>query len=349
MRFAYPVDIATADVKDNATVGSYSAPGTTEDDRSVSLLYSTLPQLIQRRIPRLRSLRQAASSYTLSKGHHRAASDASLDSVATDATPPPVYRTQPPSPELSSESDAEDEVPEHFISAPVSQPASPGSITSVAGFVTRASDDTVWSKSGRYGFSLVKLALDEAASPAPCEAVGRRLYIDGIGYLLRGLPKDLSADEEVVLRAALPERLASNMSDEALASGQPCMQGTQEPTEPTLLRRTSSACTLYTILALSFLIPYLQSAMHYLWQFNRQHKLSERCFAQVATLAQLLSVQCVAVLALAWDINDGHLRSACRDTAVWLLRDVSGGANEGVGMAIERMRVNDRDDRNTST
>ena len=337
MRLTYPfathVDVATTETKDHDVVGSYFAPSAAaKDDQAVSLLYSTLPHIIQRRLPKLRSLRQAASTYTLPQGHHGVASDVSTESVGTDATPPPSYRTQPSSPALLSESDIEDDVLEQYISAP--EPATP---------VARAGEDAGLAKSGRYGFSLLKLAIEEAASPAPSEAVGRRLYIDGVGYLLRGLPTDLSADEEMVIRTALPEKLAAQTASDQLGSEQRVSKTEAHDAKATLLRRTVSAATLYTILILSVLIPYLHYALRRLWAFDQQHKLSTRLYTQAALLAQLLSAQVLAVMALAWDMNEGQLRTACRDAGVWLLRDVTGGANEGVRKAVEMLRLGEKD------
>lgn len=331
MRFAYPFvaydDIANAEAKDHDTDGPYFSSSTIQDDHAISLLYSKLPRILQQRLPRLRSLRQTASIYTLRTAHCRVASDISVNSVDTDATPPPVYQTQPPSPALLSKLETEDDVPEQFLSAPAIQPPPPGSVP-----VMRDENDGAFSRSGRYGFSLIKLAMEEeaAASPIPSKSVGRRLYIDGVAYLLRGLPKDLSADEEIVLRAAMP---AMQTEDDPLVSN-------QQTEPPTLLRRSISITTLYTILFFSFLIPYLQHALGRLWELDQRYRLSSRVCNQAAMLLQLLSAQALAI----WDMNDGQTRVACRDMGVWVLRDLVGGANEGVGRAVEMMKLSRKDE-----
>jgi hypothetical protein len=45
------------------------------------------------------------------------------------------------------------------------------------------------------------------------------------------------------------------------------------------------------------------------------------------------------VLAMAWGANDGALRHACRDFGVWVLRDVCGGMDDGVGRAVVGLRL----------
>jgi hypothetical protein len=170
------------------------------------------------------------------------------------------------------------------------------------------------------------------------DPLNRRLYIDGISYILRGLPTDLTPEETLVLRAATPASLMPEPQNESVVQ-QPTQQP-QQPTEPpTLLHRTISTATFYTLLLLTLMIPYMQALFTALYALDARHNFSARFLTQTTFLLRLLAAQAVAVLAMAWGANDGALRHACRDFGVWVLRDVCGGMDDGVGRAVVGLRL----------
>lgn len=181
------------------------------------------------------------------------------------------------------------------------------------------------------------------------DPLNRRLYIDGISYILRGLPSDLSDEEILVLREATPStihpphpqtQLTHQSTTTTNQNQQPSQTHSSEP--PTLLHRTTSVLTFYTLLLLTLALPYLQALLTTLHALDSRHKISTRLFAQTSLLLRLLAAQILALAALAWDANDGALRHACRDFGVWVLRDVCGGVDEGVGRAVVELRLEGR-------
>lgn len=179
------------------------------------------------------------------------------------------------------------------------------------------------------------------------DPLNRRLYIDGISYILRGLPEDLTTEEALVLRAAAPPALlpppaAPAQSDTSLQH-QPKQQPSQPTELPTLLHRTTSTLTFYTLLLITFALPYLQTLFATLYALDARHRFSARFLTQTTLLLRLLAAQVLAVAAMAWGANDGALRHACRDFGVWVLRDVCGGMDEGVGRAVVGLRLEEKD------
>jgi hypothetical protein len=170
------------------------------------------------------------------------------------------------------------------------------------------------------------------------DPLNRRLYIDGISYILRGLPSDLTPEETLVLRAATPASLTPEPQSET-AVQQPTHQPKQSTEPPTLLHRTISTATFYTLLLLTLMIPYVQALFTALYALDARHNFSARFLTQTTFLLRLLAAQAVAVLAMAWGANDGALRHACRDFGVWVLRDVCGGMDDGVGRAVVGLRL----------
>lgn len=70
----------------------------------------------------------------------------------------------------------------------------------------------------RRGQEMLRSAEEETdlANPEQNIAFARRSYIDGVAYLLQGLPRDLDGDETSILRGALPEPLRRELGNRNL-------------------------------------------------------------------------------------------------------------------------------------
>lgn len=341
----------------------YSTSDSDTDETVLSLLYTTLPNILQRRLPKLRSIR--ASIYTGPKTPIRSRSPSSTASTSSES-PPPSYRSRPSSSASSSDEEiySDDDLPDVFTSAPCSRPSTSGSATPAPLFqaFTRLQDQDLnpntTSKSGLHGLALLNLSMKDPSTAN--DPLNRRLYIDGISYILRGLPSDLSEEETIVLREAIPQSVhpppqpqpANQLTTTTATTPNPSTPNhqTQRPypthpsqTQQTLLHRTTSALTFYTLLLLTLLLPHLRALLTTLHSLDARHKLSARFFAQASLLLRLFAAQALALVAMAWDANDGAVRHACRDFGVWVLRDVCGGLDEGVGRAVGVLRLEGRE------
>jgi hypothetical protein len=325
---------------DSKSTDRYTSSSASED--GLSLFYTALPRMLQRRLPQIRSLRHAASVYASPKTHLRSWSTSSATSTCSES-PPPSYHTGTSSASDSSagedeDDDSDDEHPEIFTSAPSSRPSTSGSVPPAFKKHEDISEVSTGSRSGQHGLALLNLAMRSQPTSATNDPLNRRLYIDGISYILRGLPTDLTPEETLVLRAATPASLMPEPQNESVVQ-QPTQQP-QQPTEPpTLLHRTISTATFYTLLLLTLMIPYMQALFTALYALDARHNFSARFLTQTTFLLRLLAAQAVAVLAMAWGANDGALRHACRDFGVWVLRDVCGGMDDGVGRAVVGLRL----------
>lgn len=335
---------------DSKSAECYTSSSASDD--GLSLIYTALPRMLQRRLPQIRSLRHAAAIYANPKAHLRSESMSSATSSCSE-TPPPSYHTGTSISESSADEGddggSDDESPELFTSAPSSRPSTSGSVTpalalALPGF-RRHEDHTAAStgnKSGQHGLALLNMAMRGEPS-ATKDPLNRRLYIDGISYILRGLPEDLTPEEAMVLRNAAPAVLNPGPQQESTLQQQHPSQSQQPTQPPTLLRRTISTATFYTLLLFTLLLPYLQALFTALYALDARHNFSARFLAQTTILLRLLAAQALAILAMAWGANDGALRHACRDFGVWVLRDVCGGMDEGVGRAVTRLRLEERE------
>ncbi|KAF2718270.1 hypothetical protein K431DRAFT_212839, partial [Polychaeton citri CBS 116435] len=199
-------------------------------------------------------------------------------------------------------------------------------------------------KFANQGYSLLSLAAQEANSLTSSAAFGRRLYIDALSYLLRGLPIELTREETSTLRAALPESLtpmvASRDNQLVLHNGgsnesseKPVAP--QQPTEPSYLHRFTAQVIVYTFLALNFLIPYVQLLVRFLYAYDRKHHISDRLVQQGLIAADSVGKQTFTLARTVGAMNDGVVAERMREAGVWWVRGVAGGVYEGFGEGLE--------------
>ena len=326
----------------------YTIATSSGSDDSLSLLYTALPQALQSRVPRLRSLRSVASVYTSRKSQpYPSTSPASSASSSYSESPPPSYHArQSLSDDEDDDDDASDAGSPSFNTAPSSRPSTSGSATPaphLSNFFNQAhpSDSTspntsITNKSGHHGLALLNLALrSEQTSSTPNDPVDRRFYIDGVSYILRGLPKDLTAEETLVLRTATPQTLLPPPEQQSseIATSDTAAQPSRHAEHPTLLHTATSTLTYHLILLTTLLLPHLQNLIATLLALDAQHQFSARFYSQAKTLLNNLFFLFRELLLRIWEANDGALRIKCRDFGIWVLRDFCGGLEEGVGRA----------------
>ena len=327
----------------------YTIATSSGSDDSLSLLYTALPQALQSRVPRLRSLRSVASVYTSRKSQpYPSTSPASSASSSYSESPPPSYHArQSLSDDEDDDDDASDAGSPSFNTAPSSRPSTSGSATPAPHLSTffatqnpdhpsNSTNTSITNKSGHHGLALLNLALrSEQTSSTPNDPVDRRFYIDGVSYILRGLPKDLTAEETLVLRTATPQTLLPPPEQQSseIATSDTAAQPSRHAEHPTLLHTATSTLTYHLILLTTLLLPHLQNLIATLLALDAQHQLSARFYSQTKTLLNKFFFLFRELLLRIWEANDGALRIKCRDFGIWVLRDFCGGLEEGVGRA----------------
>lgn len=157
-------------------------------------------------------------------------------------------------------------------------------------------------------------------------------------YLLRGLPADLSEEEQVRLRAAMPIQLVARPLPAAggafIVHDENRSLGRAGPAyEPTILHRIVAMTVLQTFMLFSFLWPYCQIFLCNAYEYERSHHLSQRIVSHTTSAANALSKGTVAVCS--W--NDGQVGKILEDAALWWVQSVTGGLCEGVEDGLEAM------------
>jgi len=300
-----------------------------EKDMMPSFLVGILPSLVQRPVPVVRSLKRNASSFTIrGRGHNRTSSS---DTVI-NATPPPSYRTSV----RNSMDDTDDEESGVFQSFPSSRPSSSGSMTPVE---EDDGDCAVRQKFAKQGYHLLIQASREPDSGFANVGYSRKLYVDGLEYLLRGLPVDLTIEEQLSLRAALPPLLNPAVEEEqavVVATGAQSRKNRERaPAVPSTLQCLVSWITFRVFLMVSLLLSYTQFLLQRAYRYDRKWKISDRLLAQGLIAADNVGKQTVALANNVCAMNDGKVGETMKDVGKWWIQGVSEGLYEGIGEGME--------------
>ncbi|KAH0566459.1 hypothetical protein GP486_000129 [Trichoglossum hirsutum] len=193
--------------------------------------------------------------------------------------------------------------------------------------------------------NLLSSAMEESLqesqdAPDRDPALTRQLYIHSLTYLLRGLPKDLSAEERLDLRSALPsgvtEPLRLDIDDQNVVtirdSERKIRNGTSST--PSLLHRITASLVIQLIVFAHFILPHIKALLRNAYIYERNNRLSERVLAKSIDTVDTVGKKGIEFGEAVARIGDGKLGQALNGVAVWCAEGVAGGIYEGVGEGI---------------
>jgi hypothetical protein len=176
---------------------------------------------------------------------------------------------------------------------------------------------------------MLSLSQSEAAARSSSPHFVRRHYIDGVACALRGLPTDLTAEEERSLREVVPAALRTDESADARMR-----PGAGVRTRSTL-HRWVAAATLSVVLLASLLLPYLRLLAREAYAFDRRHRVSDRVMARAVLAADRVGKRTVTLAARLYAVRDGQWAESMRDVGGYVVQGVGGGVCEGLGEGVQ--------------
>ncbi len=186
----------------------------------------------------------------------------------------------------------------------------------------------------RSGLNLLSLSVDESSTMSQNPQFGnasfaRQTYVHALTYLLRALPTDLTTEEQLSVRSALPsgvvEPLHIGINPEYTA------HPPSQPTEPSLLHRTLATTIIQLVLLLQFILPYLKYLVSAAYQYDREHKISEKILSHSIETVEGLGKTGLGITAAVYGIGDGKVGDMISQAIVWFVEGVTGGIHEGLG------------------
>ena len=159
-------------------------------------------------------------------------------------------------------------------------------------------------------------------------AFERSAYIDGVSYLLRGLPGELDEAETTVLRRALPVPLV----DPSAAPAPRCGHHPRicDLTRQSALHRWTRRLVANIIVWFFVAWPYIVSLIQRIAHYERKHKVSERVVERGMELANACTRRGADVSESVCRMGDGRVGQALTDRLSWAIQGVTGGLSDGV-------------------
>jgi len=189
-------------------------------------------------------------------------------------------------------------------------------------------------KFANQGLSLLSLSFDESSTISQDPRFGnatfaRQLYIHSLTYLLRALPSDLSTEEQLSVRNALPAGLVEPPQPERNTALPASSSYSQNP--PSLLHRTLASTIVQMFILFQFILPYLKYLLTSAYQYEREHKICEKVLSQSIDTVDVLGKQSLSVTSAIYGMGDGKVGQAIMDAATWFVEGVTGGIHDGLG------------------
>lgn len=311
------------------------------NDVEVSLLYSMLPSAVQSRLPRLPSFRRSISMYP--DGKRRKSTDSRPSTgTSSGSSTPGGYTSAMVMSDLKGFDD-DDRLLYHIEGSSEVDSGSntPEDRRGVRLELMDVQSGIGW-KFASQGLSLLGIALDEssALSQEPDTgnpAFARQLYLHAITYLLRALPSDLTTEEQLSVRSALPVGVIDPLRMETpqiLYS-----RGRAESFDPpSLLHRALASTIVQLFIMFQFVLPYLKHLINAAYQYDRTYQISGKVFSQGIVTVSGLARAGAIVTGTVYGMNDGKMGQMMTETAAWVLESVTGGIHEGVTEGLELWR-----------
>lgn len=189
----------------------------------------------------------------------------------------------------------------------------------------------------------------DASREDESESFERKAYVDGVTYLLRGLPADLDEYEADLIRAALPPQLASR---EVMVSRSGAATPLAGPGFPkSLVHRLVQVTVLNLFLLAHFLLPYIITILKSAAKVERKYKISEMIVGHGMNCFNAAGKHCGRLAEVVLSTNntgDGRPEPGVSGTFSWAVEEITRGISDGVGEGLIVTRLKDSGQRQAS-
>jgi len=190
----------------------------------------------------------------------------------------------------------------------------------------------VWNQ----GLNLLSLAVEESSTISEDARLGnpsfaRQLYLHALTYLLRALPDDLTTEEKLSVRSALPAGVVEPLQLKVDGGYNPPNVPGDPDAQPSLLHRTLASTIVQIFILFQFLLPYLKYLLSTAYQYEREHKISEKVFSQGIDTVDTIGKRSLVITGAIYGMGDGKVGQMITTAASWFVEGVTGGIHEGVG------------------
>ncbi|KAI0171882.1 hypothetical protein GGR52DRAFT_548126 [Hypoxylon sp. FL1284] len=282
------------------------------------VVFNMLPTSVQSRIPDFQLLRRSKSLSILSSRLLTTQRQRSADQAVVKRTDSSVVELQECATTASS-------VASGPLELELAKNPGPGQI------ISNTNSGVKW-RYAEQGTFLQNSASRETADLA----FARKSYIDGVAYMLKGLPDDMDNYELAVIRRALPNGCVP-IGLHAQLEAPPGAPGWPRPPSDRakrFLRSAVQGSVAVVVLFLYFLLSFLALIIRAGADFERQYNVSQHIVSHGVTFATAFGKHSSALGERICAMSDGKFGKAVSDIAAWTLEGVAGGIHDGIGQGL---------------
>jgi hypothetical protein len=148
------------------------------------------------------------------------------------------------------------------------------------------------------------------------------------------LPSDLTTEEQLSIRSSLPQGIVEPLLIEV--NGHSYAAGPPPDTQPSVIHRTLASSIIQLFSFLQFILPHVKYLLRAAYQYDREHKISEKVLRQGIETVNSLGQTGLSLAGAIYGMGDGRVGQVITETTAWFVEGVTGGIHEGLGegMAI---------------
>lgn len=179
------------------------------------------------------------------------------------------------------------------------------------------------------------------------ESFERKAYVDGVTYLLRGLPEDLDEYETDLIHDALPPQLASK--EVSLSRSGVATPLASYGMQKSVVHRLVQMLVFNLFLLGHFLLPYIITILKSAAKVERKYKISETIVGHGINCFNAAGRQCGRMAEVVLATRDGKPEQGVPGAFSWAVDEITRGISDGVGDGLAVTRVRDTGERRSSS
>ncbi|KAI0967049.1 hypothetical protein F4678DRAFT_465852 [Xylaria arbuscula] len=171
----------------------------------------------------------------------------------------------------------------------------------------------------------------------------RKSYIDGVAYMLLGLPADLELHEAAVIRVALPAIMQQdrnpideqdhNPVDDGRALG-PRRSASEGSSALAALQRGTAMIAAICVVLIHLLVSYATLLITLGAYYERKHNISQQIVTRGFVIVSTVGRHGVELSAKVCGMKDGFVGKAIGSIATQAIKSVASGIQEGIGQGL---------------
>jgi len=154
-------------------------------------------------------------------------------------------------------------------------------------------------------------------------------------YLLKALPSDLTTEEQLSVRSALPTGVVDPLH---LQIGPACSPK-EASDQPSLLHRTLASTIVQLFIFFRYILPYLKYLLSAAYQYEREHKISEKFITQGIETIDQVGKRGLSASEAVFAMGDGKVGQLVLGVTSWFVEGITGGLHDGVGEGMALLGV----------